>query len=237
MKGHRRLTPSRCWYWSTGSLIHYRSHELPQCDKETACRNQWTGTKKRNSLGAPFHLNPCSRVVTTLLSKKNIFIIIVTLLSVRKLFPGASQAELGVGFLALAFLCAVLAKHTFRFLTFSFHQGNWSQNIALVGLNNESILNHFIDQKMNFFELIHDIQSRQGRQGREEDHCEFRSSNQNESSQRMLFSRTDLLANASGPLVLSKKKQKRLVCFVRTMITRANTHTHKCRESISPLHF
>lgn len=55
------------------------------------------------------------------------------------------------------FLNDFLTKHALRLGTLSFHQGNGSKNVGPVGFNNKAILHHFIHEKVNVFQLIHDI--------------------------------------------------------------------------------
>ena len=53
---------------------------------------------------------------------------------------------------------AKLAKHALCFLTFTLHQSNWAEDIYFVGFHDMTVLYHFIHQKMNFFQLVHDVE-------------------------------------------------------------------------------
>jgi hypothetical protein len=42
-----------------------------------------------------------------------------------------------------------LSEHAFDLLVLAFHQGDGSKDVGLVGLHNEAVLDHFINQEVH----------------------------------------------------------------------------------------
>jgi hypothetical protein len=51
-----------------------------------------------------------------------------------------------------------LSVHRISFLRFFFHEINMPQNIRFVGFHNASIHDHFVQQKMDLLQLVHNVQ-------------------------------------------------------------------------------